>query len=66
VIENSNALFQNANSGNAESQFEIGMHFFYHEDFEKALPWFIKAADQGHKRAKRYTGKCYRKLENFY
>ena len=66
VIEISDALFQNADSGNADAQFEIGMLFFHREEFETALKWFLRSADQGHTRAKRYANKCYRKMENFY
>ncbi|MDR2855311.1 MAG: sel1 repeat family protein [Methanomicrobiales archaeon] len=61
------ALLAEATEGDAIAQFNLGMAYAYpldyenvEPDFEKAVEWFTKAADQGHVDAQFYLGQCYR------
>lgn len=40
-----------ANQGHAEAQYALGFYYFTSKDFEKAIKWFQKAADQGYQAA---------------
>ena len=49
-------LRKEANEGNAEAQFELGLMYengrVVKRDFEKAVEWYTKSAEQGHQIAK--------------
>ena len=45
------ALMQQAEAGDAEAQFLVGRYYMHQEDWANAMPWFDKAAAQGHPKA---------------
>ena len=56
-------IIQNAECGNAEAQFLLGMRYDKGEgvapDCSKAIEWYTKAAEQGYVKAKFFLGVCY-------
>ena len=42
------ALMQQAEGGDAEAQFLVGRYYMHQDDWANAMPWFDKAAAQGH------------------
>ena len=57
------AIFQKANQGNVEAQFNLGTIYYQGngipQDYEKALHWYLKAAAQGHPHAQLGLGTLY-------
>ena len=57
------ALKNQAKSGNADAQFDLGMSYSLgtgvNRNFEEALGWFQKSADQGNAKAQYYLGVMY-------
>ncbi|WP_298643307.1 tetratricopeptide repeat protein [uncultured Cardiobacterium sp.] len=45
------ALMQQAEAGDAEAQFLVGRYYMHRDDWANAMPWFDKAAAQGHPKA---------------
>ena len=45
------ALMQQAEAGDAEAQFLVGRYYMHQDDWANAMPWFDKAAAQGHPKA---------------
>lgn len=52
-------LLDEANAGDAESQYNCGAHYEFFGDYKEALEWYRKAAKQGHVKAQTCLGICY-------
>lgn len=48
-----------AQSGDANSQYLLGLHFYKRNDFKNAILWFEKAAYQNNPKAQWNLGQCY-------
>ena len=48
-----------AEHGDAEAQYTLGRLSSYDEDYEKAVYWYTKSAEQGNAEAQRELGACY-------
>lgn len=62
IMEN---LIRNAKLGDIDSQFELGVKYFFGtdtiQDYSQAFIWFQKAAQQGHGTAQYNLAQCYEK-----
>lgn len=57
-------LLRRAKAGNAEAQCDLGDAYYYgftgyKEDYNQAVKWYTKAANQGHAKAQDQLGCCY-------
>ena len=59
LLEELKTLYQNALSGDSESQYIMGRFYVQEQNFEKATEWIQKAAEQGHNEAQYFLGGCY-------
>lgn len=60
VLENVlNELIHNAENGDVHAQVKLGKIYCCNQDFEKAIAWFKKAAEQGNDDAQLGLGLCY-------
>ena len=46
-----NSCLEKANSGDPDSQYEMGEYYLYHDNTQEGLKWIEKAAKQGHTKA---------------
>ncbi|MGM9812319.1 MAG: TonB family protein [Muribaculaceae bacterium] len=51
--------YQKAITGDAEAQTRLGNEFYHSKDFENAVYWYRKAAEQGNATAQNNLGICY-------
>jgi TPR repeat protein len=47
-------LIKKASKGGAEDQFRLGCYYSNVPDYNKAMEWYLKAANQGHAQAYPY------------
>ena len=56
-------LLSEAEQGNADAQYKLGLSYYNgdgnEKDYAKAVKWYRKAAEQGHAEAQRGLGGCY-------
>jgi len=50
---------QDANRGDPEAQYKLGKYYYDKEDYDKAIEYWQKAADQQYLDAQCYLGECY-------
>lgn len=55
----SQELLDEANAGDAESQYNCGAYYEFLGEYNEALKWYRKAAKQGHVKAQTCLGICY-------
>lgn len=58
-------LIVKAENGDADAQYELGELYYQRDDTNKSVALYIKAADQGHKRAAYSLGQMYRWFEDW-
>ena len=52
-------LLKKAEAGDAKAQTAVAEEYYNNQDYEKAIAWFSKAANQGDVSAQRYLGEIY-------
>ena len=55
----SDGLLTKANTGDANAQFELGENYYKYQDYEEAVRWYRRAAEQGFAPAQENLGLCY-------
>ena len=58
------SFIEAAEQGDAEAQYQVGYSYYVgkngiNKDYDKAVEWFRKSADQGNPNAQRRLGVCY-------